>query len=90
MKKRFQRNLWIGLLVLAALSPLGIIIPRWLGAGGAWGEWSIEKLWSAPIADYGRGGILWYAVSAAIGLGVCAAIAYAIGRAVRRRGGNGR
>ena len=38
------RKLWIGLAVLVLLSPLGLIIPAWLGAGSAWGEWSGEEL----------------------------------------------
>jgi len=40
----FRRKLWIGLAVLAALTPLGIILPGIFGAGGAWGEWSREAL----------------------------------------------
>ena len=35
---RLQRRLWIGLLVMALLSPLGIIIPRLFRAEGAWGS----------------------------------------------------
>ena len=42
--KPFQRNLWIALAVLAALSPLGILIPRWLNSGSAWGEWNMETI----------------------------------------------
>ena len=37
-------KLWIGIAVLALLSPLGLIIPALFGAGGAWGEWSAEEL----------------------------------------------
>jgi len=37
-------KLWIGLAVLIALSPLGLIIPAKFGAGSAWGEWSAEEL----------------------------------------------
>ena len=37
-------KLWIGLAVLIALSPLGLIIPEKFGAGSAWGEWSAEEL----------------------------------------------
>jgi cobalt/nickel transport protein len=42
-----QKRLWIGLLVLALLTPLGIILPERFRAGGAWGEWKpgeLEKL----------------------------------------------
>ena len=37
-------KLWIGLGVLVMLSPLGLIFPEHFNAGGAWGEWSIEKI----------------------------------------------
>jgi cobalt/nickel transport protein len=43
----FQKKLWIGLLVMALLTPLGILLPERFKAEGAWGEWSakeIEKL----------------------------------------------
>ncbi len=38
------RKLWSGVGILALLSPLGIIIPNYLGAGGAWGEWTLEQI----------------------------------------------
>ena len=38
------RRLWIILLVLAALTPLGLWLPARLGAGTAWGEWGPEEL----------------------------------------------
>ncbi|MHB0912924.1 MAG: PDGLE domain-containing protein [Armatimonadota bacterium] len=37
-------KLWIGLLALIMLSPLGLILPAKLGAGSAWGEWSAEEI----------------------------------------------
>ena len=37
------KKLWIGIAVLALLSPLGLIVPSLLGAGGAWGEWGAEE-----------------------------------------------
>ena len=37
-------KLWIALLILVVLSPLGLILPAWLGAGSAWGEWSSEEI----------------------------------------------
>lgn len=39
-----QKKLWKGLLVLALLTPLGIIIPEKFGAGGAWGEWGTDTI----------------------------------------------
>jgi hypothetical protein len=42
-----QKRLWIGLIVLAFLSPLGIILPEMFKSGDAWGEWSTETLQKA-------------------------------------------
>lgn len=39
-----QKKLWIGLVVLALLSPLGILLPQTFNAGDAWGEWSADTL----------------------------------------------
>ena len=41
---KLSLKLWLALLVLAALTPLGIIIPEKLGGGAAWGEWGPAKL----------------------------------------------
>jgi hypothetical protein len=38
------KKLWIAIGILALLSPLGVILPRWLGAEGAWGEWSADEI----------------------------------------------
>lgn len=38
------RRLWIGLLALVLLTPLGLLLPHWFGAGAAWGEWSTDEL----------------------------------------------
>jgi hypothetical protein len=38
------RRLWIGLIILALLSPLGLYLPSVLRAGAAWGEWSLQEL----------------------------------------------
>jgi len=79
------KNLWVGLALLAALTPLGI-----LAAGGAWGEWKIDSfprqvpaglarwssVWKAPLADYAPGFIadprLAYFFSAAAGVALIA------------------
>ena len=37
-------KMWIGLAVLALISPVGIIIPDKVKAGSAWGEWSPEEI----------------------------------------------
>jgi len=41
------KKLWIGIFVLIVLTPLGIILPAYFKAGGAWGEWdpgTLQKL----------------------------------------------
>jgi len=40
----FQKKLWVGLLILTFLTPLGILLPEKFRAEEAWGEWGIEKL----------------------------------------------
>jgi cobalt/nickel transport protein len=42
--RRFEKKLWLGLLLMALLSPLGIILPEKFGAGDAWGEWGVDAL----------------------------------------------
>jgi cobalt/nickel transport protein len=37
-------RLWIGLAVLVALSPLGLILPEHFKAGAAWGEWGADEM----------------------------------------------
>ncbi len=37
-------KLWIGLGVLALLSPVGIYLPDKLKAGSAWGEWGADEM----------------------------------------------
>ena len=39
-----QKKLWIGLLIMALLSPVGIVLPAKFKSGDAWGEWSAETL----------------------------------------------
>ena len=38
------RTLWIGLLVLVVLTPLGLWLPEKFHAGPAWGEWSLTEV----------------------------------------------
>ncbi|MBI5211776.1 MAG: cobalamin biosynthesis protein [Nitrospirae bacterium] len=40
----FQKKLWIALIIMALLSPLGIILPQKFNAGDAWGEWGTDTL----------------------------------------------
>jgi len=38
------KKLWIGIGVLILFTPFGLIVPKWFGAEGAWGEWSLEEI----------------------------------------------
>lgn len=39
-----QSKLWIGLLIMALLTPIGVILPEKFKAGSAWGEWGPEEI----------------------------------------------
>ena len=41
---KLMTKFWIGLGVLALLSPLGVIFPEYFKASGAWGEWSADEI----------------------------------------------
>ena len=41
---KITTKLWIGLAVLALLSPLGLILPEHFKAGSAWGEWGTDEM----------------------------------------------
>ncbi len=41
---RFQKKLWVGLAIMALLTPLGIYLPNRFNAGDAWGEWGTDKI----------------------------------------------
>ena len=38
------KKLWVGILLLVFLSPLGVILPAYFKAGAAWGEWSPQEI----------------------------------------------
>jgi cobalt/nickel transport protein len=40
----FKKKLWIGILILTIITPLGIYLPEAFDAEDAWGEWSIETV----------------------------------------------
>lgn len=42
--RRNYRALWTALVAVALLTPLGLLLPQWLKAGGAWGEWSASEV----------------------------------------------
>ena len=37
-------KLWLGLAILAVLSPIGLLWPAIFQSGGAWGEWGIDTV----------------------------------------------
>lgn len=39
-----QKKLWLGLCIMAGLTPLGLILPELFNAGDAWGEWGTKTL----------------------------------------------
>jgi hypothetical protein len=41
---REHRRLWIGLLILALVSPVGLYLPEVMRAGAAWGEWGVDEI----------------------------------------------
>ncbi len=43
-------KLWIGVGILILLTPLGLLLPRLFGSGGAWGEWGADEI--ERIAGY--------------------------------------
>ncbi|MBU0488199.1 MAG: PDGLE domain-containing protein [Bacteroidetes bacterium] len=42
--KNFKKRLYIGILVLVVLTPVGIYLPELFNAEDAWGEWSTETV----------------------------------------------
>lgn len=40
----FQKKLWIGLIGMALLTPLGIYLPKIAGSDEAWGEWGAQTI----------------------------------------------
>lgn len=41
---KITTKLWLGLVGLIILSPLGLLLPEYFKAGAAWGEWSSSEL----------------------------------------------
>lgn len=40
----FQKKLWLGIGIMALVSPLGLLLPDTFKAGDAWGEWSTKTI----------------------------------------------
>jgi hypothetical protein len=63
-ERGFQQKLFLGLLALALLTPLGIILPRLFHAEETWGEWDTGHL--RGVLGYvperlARGAHIWHA-----------------------------
>lgn len=41
---KLTTKLWIGIVILIALSPAGLFLPDHFKAGAAWGEWGVEEV----------------------------------------------
>lgn len=37
-------RLWVGLVLLVVLAPIGLLLPEYFKAGAAWGEWGIDEI----------------------------------------------
>jgi len=85
---------WIGIAILAILSPLGLIIPAYFKAGPASGEWGKGGSWKAPMPNYAFKG--WeeksmpqlsfaYIISALLGVGIIAAAAFILGKILSKK-----
>ncbi|NOZ84897.1 MAG: cobalamin biosynthesis protein [Deltaproteobacteria bacterium] len=95
-----MKKLWIGLAVLAVLTPLGL-----LASGDAWGEWGADAfkkmlgfipkglvrfsdIWKAPLADYsvpGTADFLGYIISAFAGILLVVLATWLIGKGLSRK-----
>jgi len=41
---KITTKFWIGLAILVILSPLGLLLPGYFKADGAWGEWGVDEI----------------------------------------------
>ena len=39
-----QKQLWTGLVIMALITPLGLMLPAFFNSGDAWGEWGTDTL----------------------------------------------
>lgn len=44
---KITTKLWVWIIALVVISPLGLILPEYFKAGSAWGEWGIEEIQKA-------------------------------------------
>jgi cobalt/nickel transport protein len=91
---KLTTKLWLGILLLALLSPLGLILPEYFKAGSDWTEGS-RILWQAPLPEYAfkgsqEKGLLYvsfgYITSAILGIVIIAIAILLIGKKLTRKG----
>ena len=41
---KLAARLWIGIVILVVLSPLGLLLPEHFKAGSSWGEWGVGEI----------------------------------------------
>lgn len=79
---RTVRRFWIALVVLALLSPIGIVVPAWLRSGAAWGEWSSGQIRAVVgFVPAGMRGLrnVWHALFSGYGVrGLGAGVGYVV------------
>jgi len=92
---KITTKLWIGIVVLIILSPLGLILPKHFKAGGAWGEAKLSSLWKAPLPDYAFKGweekglshsSIAYIISALLGIVIIVIAVWLIGKILLKKG----
>ncbi len=92
---KITTKLWLGILLLALISPLGLLLPVYFKAGPAFGESKLLFFWKAPMPDYSfgakEGAGLWhlslsYIISAVAGIIITVIIVLLIGRKLTKKG----
>lgn len=79
---KITRKLWLWILALAVLSPLGLILPEYFKAG--------SSLWEGGNYAFAQGKNIWhqslsYIISAAAGIGLIALIALFLGKKIGKK-----
>lgn len=79
-------KLWLIIVVLIVLSPLGIMLPRYFKSGTAWeeGMGKLSSLWNAPMPGYAKNGG-GYIISALLGIAVVAGVVFLAGMVLKKR-----
>lgn len=76
-------KLWLLIVILIILVPLGIIVPGYFKSGPAFGEEKLSFLWKAPMPDYGKG-VFAYIVAAILGVTAIAGVIFIAGKLLNK------